>query len=88
MGFMPAPIIRADPVGQLIRGQEAHGLHDGAFPMDPRRFDGVQSGALIGQPAREHTDAASPLCDLAVVVADPGAHLLTGVPGGMVPHQQ
>jgi hypothetical protein len=80
MRFMRTSIIRTDALPQLVCGQEAHWLHDGAFPMDPLRFDGVQPGAFTGQPAREHTDATAPLFDLAVVVTEPGAHLLTGVP--------
>ena len=88
MGFMCTPIIGTDPVGQLVCGQEAHRLHDGAFPMDPLRFDGVQPGAFTGQPAGEHTDSAALLFDLVIVVAYPGTHLLTGVPRGIVPDQQ
>jgi hypothetical protein len=88
MGFMRASIRRTDPVGQRLGGHEAHGLHDGAFPGDPRRGDEVQPGAFTGQPAGEHTDSASPLVDLAVVVASPGVHPLTGVPRGVVPHPQ
>jgi len=80
MGFMRASIICTDPVGQRICGQEAHWLHDGALPVDPLRFDGVQPRAFTGQPAGQHTDSAAPLFDLAVVVAYPDAHPLTGVP--------
>jgi hypothetical protein len=80
MGSMRASIIGTDPVGRLVCGQKAHGLHDGAFPVVPLGLNGVQPGAFTGQPAGEHTDAASPLFDLAVVVAYPGAHPLTGGP--------
>ena len=80
MGFMRASIIRTDPVGQLVCGQKAHGLHDSAFPVDLLGLNGVQPGVFTGQPAGENTDSASSLFDLAVVIAYPGAHPLTGVP--------
>jgi hypothetical protein len=44
--------------------------------------------AFTGQPAEEHTDSALSLFSLTIVVAYPGAHPLTGVPRGIVPHQQ
>ena len=85
---MRTPIIGTDPVSQLLCGQDARRFHDGAFPMDPLRLDGVQPGAFTGQPAGENTDSAALLFDLVIVVAYPGPDLLTGVPRGIVPYQQ
>jgi hypothetical protein len=69
MGFMRASIIGADPVGQLLGGQDARRFHHRAFAMDPVGLDGVQPRAFTGQPAWENADSPPPLFNLTVVGA-------------------
>ena len=64
------------------------GFDDAAFAVDPGGFDGVEPGALDRQVAGDDPDAVAALLDLAVVVADPVAHLVADVPGGVVPDQE
>ena len=88
MGFMRTAIIGTDPVSQLLRGHDALWFQHRALPVGPFRLDRVQPGTFRGQSARENADATSPLFDLAMVFAYPGLDPLTGMPRGVVPHQQ
>ena len=56
--------------------------------MDPGRFDGVEPRTFDGQVAGDDANATAAPLDLAVVVADPVAHRLADVPGGVVPDQE
>src|SRR3954471_2800187 len=89
MGIVRASIGVADAVRELVRGEQGVGFEDASLTVDPGRLDGVEPGALARQIAGDEADALPVLLDLAVVVADPGAHLLADVPGGVVPdHEQ
>jgi hypothetical protein len=64
MGFMHTSIIGTDTVGQLVGGQDARGVHDGALPVDPLRLNGVQPGAFTGQPAWENANPIAGIVNL------------------------
>src|SRR5215218_5859689 len=88
MGFMGAAVGIGDALSELVDGEQAVGFDDAAFAMDPGGFDGVEPGALDREVAGDDADPVAVLLDLAVVVPDPGADLLAGVPGGVVPDQE
>ena len=82
---MEAAVGVADAISELA-DRQAIGFADTPFAVDPFGLDGVEPGAL-GQVAGEDADTGG-LLDLAVVVADPGPHLVADVPGGVVPDQE
>src|SRR5688500_6865651 len=78
----------ADPMREFGGGEQAIGFDDAAFAVNPGGLDGVEPGALGWEEAGDDADAASLLLDLPVVVPDPVADLMAGVPGGVVPDQE
>ena len=49
---------------------------------------GLSQGLLRGQQERQNANAFARLLDLLVVLANPGAHGLTLMPGGIIPDQE
>ena len=88
MGFVRAPVGIADPVSELVGREQAVGFDDASFAMDPGGLDGVEPGALARQVAGDDPHALTLVLDLAVVVTDPVADLMAGVPSGVVPDQE
>ena len=88
MWLVGAAVGIGDALSELVDGEQAVGLDDAAFAMDPGGFDGVEPGALDRQVAGNDPDAVAVLLDLAVVVTDPVADLLADVSGGVVPDQE
>ena len=88
MGFMGAAE-GAQTRSAVLGAEQAVGLDDAALAVDPLGLDRVEPGALDRQVAGDDAHAAARRClTCAVVVADPGAHRLADVPGGVVPDQQ
>src|SRR5436190_22324596 len=85
-GFVGTAEDGADSLGQFARGEQAVGLDHLAFAMHPFGFDRVEPGALDGQGAGHDAHARARVADLPVVSFDPAAHLVAGMPGGIVPH--
>ena len=56
--------------------------------MHPFGFNRVEPGTLRRQQERQNAHAFAGLLDLLVVLADPGAHGLTLMPGGIIPDQE
>src|SRR3954447_665588 len=69
----------------LPRGEQAVGRDGAPLAVDPLGRERVEPGALDGQLAGDDAHARARPLDAAVVVAQPGAHLLTAVPAGVVP---
>src|SRR5215208_5130595 len=81
----------ADPLGQLMSAEQSLGLDHFAFGVDPLGLYGVEPRALGRQQAGHYSYSgfATASFDLAVVGADPVAHLSAFVPACVVPdHQQ
>jgi hypothetical protein len=76
---------RTDPLGQFRCIEPPSRFHNPAFTVSPDRFDRVEPRALDRQQATDEAPALSRLLDLAVVLAQPGAHLGTDVPRGIIP---
>src|ERR1051326_4069470 len=82
-----AAVMFPDPGFDLVRRQQALGLHNGFLAVLPLRLDPVQPRTLARQPAGHDPDAPfAP--DPSVVRLDPGPNLLADMPGGIVPDQQ
>ena len=58
------------------------------LPMDPFRFNGVEPRTFAGQVAGDEARTLGTPLDLLMVLANPGPHRLTTVPGGVVPDQE
>src|SRR5262249_31492007 len=59
-----------------------------SLAMHPLGLNGVQPRAFTQQPARHNAHALSRLLHPAVMLVQPGTHLVTDVPRGVVPDQQ
>ena len=78
-----------DAVCHFLGGEQACWLDDVAFSMNPVRLDAVEPGTLGGQVAGHDAYTLALLPDLSIVCANPVAHFLADVPGGIVPdHDQ
>src|SRR5579883_2336411 len=75
-------------VRHLVSGQEAVSLRHLALAVDPGGLDRIEPGALDRQGAGEDAHAHAARFDLAIVSAQPGAHLGAAMPGGVVPDQE
>jgi hypothetical protein len=80
--------IGTDSVSHFGSSKQASRFGDGALGVHPVWLNWIQLGALAGQVAGHDAHALALLLDLAIVRAEPGAHLLTDVPGGVVPDKQ
>ena len=88
MGMMGTAEGGTDPLRQFVGGEQTCGLDHPFLAMQPLGLNGVQPRALDRQGTGEQAHALARLLDLAVVRAQPGAHDLAVVPGGVVPDQQ
>src|SRR5262245_49987190 len=88
MSFMVTLKGATHPLSHFLGGQEPRCFDDGSFAMHPLRLNRVQPGTLGRQETGEDARSLAFLLDLPVVLADPGAHLATQVPGGVIPDQQ
>src|SRR5262249_40401021 len=88
MGFMGTAIDRTYTVRQFRSGEQAVRLRDLALAMHPLGFNRVEPRTLAGQEAGDQAHALAGLLDLPIVLAQPGAHDLAIMPGGIVPDQQ
>src|SRR6266566_1622651 len=80
-----------DALPEHFRGQEPSRLDNRSLAMDPLGLNPVEPWTLDGQPARDDAYAtfagSSLLLHRLIVLAQPGSHLLTHVPGGVIPNQ-
>jgi hypothetical protein len=65
-----------DAIDQLVGGEQAGGLGDAPFAVDPLGLDRVEPRALDRQVAVDDPDAAPAPLDPAVVGADPVADMV------------
>src|ERR671914_853182 len=77
----------ADPICQLVSGEQPGGLYDLALAMNPLGLHGVEPRALFGQKAAYDPHSFAALFDFSVVRSDPLSDLFGDVPGGVVPDQ-
>ncbi len=75
----------------FVSGEQTGRFNDGPFAMHPMRLNAVEPRTLGRQPAWNdaHSRMARTLGCLhaAIVLLEPTAHLLTHVPGGIVPDE-
>src|SRR5215471_15761233 len=83
MWFIGAPKMGTNAFSQLLGREHSIRLHDGLLRMDPLRFNRVEPGALCGEQERQDTYPLTRPLDLLIVGADPGAHGLALMPGGI-----
>src|SRR6266568_7308567 len=88
MRFIRTAKVGTDPFCQLASGQQAIMLDHVALGMHPFGFNGIEPGTFGGQQERQNPHAFTGLLDLLVVLAYPGAHGLTLMPGGIIPDQE
>src|SRR6266566_10159499 len=77
-----------DPFCQLASGKPPIEFDHIPLGMHPFGFNGIQPGTFGGQQERQNAHACASLLDLLVVLAYPGAHGLTPMPGGIIPDQE
>src|SRR5918995_692051 len=77
-----------DAVAQLGRRQEPCRSHHPPLAVRPLGLDRIEPRALARQLAAHDAHALPGLLDGAVVLTDPGPHLLADMPGGVVPDQE
>ena len=88
MRFIRTAKVGTDPFCQLASSQQPVVLDHIALGMHPLGFNGIQPGTLGGQQERQNAHAFPGLLDLLVVLAYPGTHGLTRMPGGVIPDQE
>src|SRR5581483_7002905 len=88
MSFIRAVIVGTNPLSQVLGGKHPVGFHDGTLAMHPLGFNGIKPGALFGQKQWQDTHPLALALDLLVMLSNPGAYDLTGMPGGIIPDQQ
>src|SRR5436305_10434330 len=87
MWFPSAAKGGADTVLQFLGGEQPRWLRHPLLARQPLGLDGVEPGTLGGQVADDQPHALAGLLDLTIVLAQPGAHDLAVVPGGVIPSQ-
>src|SRR5947209_11398284 len=88
MSFIGTSKVSTDTLSQLCGGKQPIVLNHIAFAVDPFRLNRVKPGALRRQQEGQDTHTCAGLLDLLVVLANPGTHSLTLVPGGIIPDQE
>src|SRR6266508_5449144 len=88
MGFGCTSIIGVDARLQFVGAEHAVGLRNRTLAMHPLGLDWVEPRALAGQQARHDPHALAGLFEAAIMDANPVAHILALVPGGIVPDQE
>ncbi len=78
----------ADALFEFGGREQAVRIKHAATGMEPARLNRIEPGALDGQEAGQDANATTSRLDLLVVSANPGAHVLGEVPGGIVPDQE
>src|SRR5690242_4955524 len=88
MSFVFTVKVATDPLSHLLGGQEPGRFDDRSFAMDPLGFNRIQPRAFRRQETGQDAHTVPLLLDLPIVLANPGAHGTTEVPGGVIPDQQ
>src|SRR5260370_4866197 len=88
MRFIRIAKMRTNAFSQRLRGKQPVGFHHSALAMDPLGFNRVEPGTCGRPETRQEAAAFAFSCDLGVVCADPSAHELAHMPGGVVPNEQ
>src|SRR6266487_3783195 len=88
MRFIGTPKVGTNALSQLLGRQQMVGFDDSTLAVDPLWLDGIEPGAFRRQKERQNAYPFSRLSDLLVVLTNPGAYLLTHMPGGVIPDQQ
>ncbi len=85
MSIIRTVIIGTDPLSQLLGREQASGFHHSALAMHPAFSSmGLIKATLGGQKQRQNAHAFARGLHLLVVVTNPGAHDLAGMPGGII----
>src|SRR6266852_3715953 len=88
MRFIRTPKMGTHTLSQLLRRKQSVGFHHGALAMHPLGLNRVEPGTFGRQKARKDADTLALSFHLGIVGADPGAHELAHMPGGVVPNEQ
>src|SRR5260370_32109887 len=88
MRFIRTAKTSTNAFSQKVRGKQPVGFHHSVLAMDPIGFNRVEPGTFGRQETRQDADAFALSFDLGVVCADPSAHELAHMPGGVVPNEQ
>src|SRR5438874_228255 len=75
-------------LSQLLSRKQPAWFNHGPLTMDPLGLNGVKPGTFGGQEARQDADALALSFHLGIMFANPGAHELAHMPGGIVPNEQ
>lgn len=88
MGFMGTVVDRTHPVCEFRSREWTIGLDHPFLACQPLGLDRIEPRTLTGQEAGEQAHALAGQLDVPVVLAQPSAHDLGVMPGGVVPDQQ
>jgi len=88
MRFVETAETGADPLGDLLRCQQAGGLDNPPLAMHPFRLDRIEPRTLRGQ-RTDHDPHPRPCpLDRPVVCPDPSSHRRADMPTRVIPHEQ
>src|ERR687884_1993462 len=88
MRFISTAVIGIDPLPDLLCTEQSIGFDDRPFPVYPLGLNRIQPGAFTRQATRQDAYPMPSLLHLAVVLPQPGTHLVADVPRRVVPDQQ
>jgi len=88
MSFKRTVIVGTDPLGQLLGGEQAVGFDHSALAMHPLGFNRIEPRTLCRLKQGQNAHTFTRGFDLLVVLADPVAHELAAMPGGVIPDEQ
>ncbi len=88
MRFIRTAKMGIHALSQLLSRKQPVWFHHGALAMDPLGHNQVEPGTFAGQEARQDAHALALSFHLGVMLADPSAHELADMPGGIIPNEQ
>ena len=88
MRFTFTVIVGLDPRFECVCAPQPVRFRHGPLPMAPLRFDGVEPRAFAGPRADHDTPTLRAPLALLLMLAEPGPHGMTAMPGGLIPDQQ
>ena len=85
MRFTFTVIVGLDPRFECVCAPQPVRFRHGPLPMAPLRFDGVEPRAFAGPRADHDTPTLRAPLALLLMLAEPGPHGMTAMPGGLIP---
>ena len=88
MRLVSTSIVGTNTFGQQPGREQAIGLDNSPLAMNPLGLNRVEPGTLLGQEQGKNAHTLACSLHLLVLLTNPGADFLAGMPGGILPDQQ